>query len=110
MASHKQVPFLPPEIWNKIMDYKKLMERKKTKKHYIAVRENTSQLVYVHSSHEGSDEEIYICSYGFLTSHDTYVKGSQLRELTNDEKTLLDNKQSFLLPQQFYQSVDPILC
>ena len=47
----------------------------------------------------------YEYSYGVLSFHEGNCFREQIRELTTQEKNLLQERRFFSLPQQFYQSV-----
>lgn len=72
--------------------------------YYIGIcKENKfkEQIIYFDSK----NNDYYYGTYGIFGFHDVTLHKNYIRNLTDNEKQLLDNNKYIYLPQQFYQSM-----
>jgi len=81
------------------------MEQPLSPGNYIAMRGGKEQVVTVQRPPD--ENGLYECDYGYVSFHETYCRIENLRELTAEEKGLVQAGKYCLLPQQFYQSGPP---
>ena len=102
------LPILPPEIWNIIFNFKEKLEIQLNKKYIICKTINgeyKEQVATIDCRYKNKTKYIYEYSYGILGYHEGYCTRNQIRELTDEEKTHIQENRYFNLPQQFYHSI-----
>jgi hypothetical protein len=71
---------------------------------YIIMKNNKEQLVTLDAIYMSNGITHYEYNYGYIGFHEGYCLDIHIRELTINEKHLLDTHKFWNLPQQFYQS------
>lgn len=103
-----QLPHLPNEIWDIILDFKEKLEVPIPAKYIICKTINgqhKEQIATIDGRHMGHSQYVYEYNYGIFGFHEGFCTKDQIRNLTPEEQILLNERKSFSLPQQFYHSI-----